>query len=96
MARLAEDLGHDTRADGLATLTKREASALLQSNVMHKVTDKLDIVARHDHGLFGVLRARRVRQRDGHIRGADEQLRAVLYKVRYVERIGRTLFMKGV
>ena len=63
---------------------------------MHKVTDKLDIVTRHDHGFVSILGARRVRERHSHVRGADEQLRAVLYKVRYVERIGRTLFMKGV
>ena len=77
-----------------AALTQREARALFERNVVHEVTDKLDIVARHDHGLFGVLRARRVRQRDGHIRGADEQLRAVLHVSKRMKR--RTLFMNGV
>lgn len=35
---LAEDLGHDTRADSLAALTQGEARTLLERNVVHKVT----------------------------------------------------------
>lgn len=75
---LAHDLGHDAGADRLAALAEGEARALLERNVVDKVADKLNVVTGHDHGLLGVLRTRRVRQRDGHVGRADEHLRTVL------------------
>ena len=77
-----------------AALTQREARALFERNVVHEVTDKLDIVARHDHGLFGVLGAGGGGRGKGQPRGGDEQLRAVLHVSKRMKR--RTLFMNGV
>ena len=42
------DLGNDTGSDGLSALSKGETRARLQSDVVNKVSDHLDVVTGHD------------------------------------------------
>src|SRR6188472_1591001 len=84
--RLAEDLGDDAGADGVAALANREALALLDGDRRDQLDVDVHVVARHDH-----LDARGQDDRAGHIGRPQVELRPVAGVER---RVATTLLLR--
>src|SRR5690606_17142564 len=77
--RLLDDLGDDAGADGTAAFADREAQAFFHGDRGDQLDGDRHVVARHDH-----LGAFRQRDRTGHVRGTEVELRTVVIEERRV------------
>src|SRR3954451_18412084 len=76
---LLGDLGDDAGADRAAAFANREAQSLVHGDRLSEIDVHVGVVARYDH-----LLALRKRDRAGHVRRAEVELRPVAVEERRV------------